>query len=209
MDEKEQIKKAADAIFPSPEVASKFVDMIVTNRPHGWSRHSNAPYYKEVYALHIKREIDKMIQSGNPIVFRYNQWCEEGGMTPNTLYTRINQSIRYLIEKLDRDGKYKLWYEGITIRRKRGVGIRMDYVAGLCENATSLVADEVETETHTPKWKRDLDYWLESDNTTPFCQQGLALTPEEILSLKRELGGLSNVQCSIKSESVKVIKVNV
>jgi len=208
MDDNEQIKKAADSIFPSPEVASKFVDMIVSNRPHGWSRHSNAPYYKEIYAIQMKKEIDKMIQSGNSLTFRYNIWCTEDGMTPNTLYTRINQSIRYLCEKLDPDGKYKRWYEIVKIRKKIKVGIIIEYIMGLADGA-ELSAEETVPTVDQPKWRRDLDNWLESDNTVPFCQEGLTLTPDEILRLKIEMQQLTNVKASIKSESVKVIKINV
>src|SRR4051812_14140417 len=92
-----EIKKRIEGIFPNPQTASAIVDLVVHKRPKGWSRKSNATYYKEIYAKQMKESVDKMIETGNRLVYKYEVWCNEddGNMSPGTLYLRINQSIRY------------------------------------------------------------------------------------------------------------------
>lgn len=200
------------SIFPNPELAAQVVDLCVHKRPRGWSRKSQAPYYKEIYAKQIKQDIDKMIESGLPICWRYSVWCTEAsGVTQATLYTRINQSIRYLVEQMDSlEHKYKQWQEMTRLSRSGGLGggVVIEYIPGLREGAISNIhAETVLPIEQIPLWKRRLDDWIEDDRqTTPFVQEGLLLDEKQIFQLKIELSQLSSIQFSVKSDSVKVLK---
>ena len=204
-----QIKERLNSIFPNPQVASKIVDMVIHNRPLGWSRKSNAPYYKEMYAEQVRDDIDKMVESGNPICYRYAKWCnEDTNMSKQTLYNRINQSIRYLIEQLDMpDRKYRKWYETVHVERVSGVGVTITFIVGL-HDKQSFRADEVQPRDNMPQWQRRMEDWLESDSIKPFCEEGLCLSPEQIAELTTNLSNLTNVQASVKCESVKIIRIN-
>lgn len=207
-DTDEKIKERLNGIFSSPEIASKVVNLVVHNRPAGWSRKSNAPYYKEIYAIQLKGEIDKMIESGKPLCFRYTTWCtDETRMSKQTLYNRINQSIRYLIEQLDIDRHYAKWYESVRVERVHNVGIIISFVVGL-DSAGQFKAEQVEPKENEPIWKREMDAWLESDNIRPFCKEGLALTPQQVIDLSVELDTLSGIKASVTSSSVKIIRMN-
>lgn len=201
------IKERLESIYPNPEVAAKIVNLVVHNRPLGWGRKSNAPYYKEIYAKQLKTEIDKMIANNKPLCFRYATWCNTNtGMSRQTLYNRVNQSIRYLVEQMDADRTYYNWLQSVRIERLHGVGIVISYIAGLSASE-QFKADEIEPRENMPPWKRDMEDWLESDNITPFCKEGLALSPEEVFNLTKTLGALSNIQAFVDSASVKIIKV--
>ena len=193
-------------ILPSP---SNIQPQVVTrNRPAGWSRKSCAPYYKEIYGKQIKREVDKMITSDNPIIWRFSVWCNgDTSMTENTLYTRINQSIRYLLEMMDDDGKYKKWYQSVRISRERKLGVTIRFIPGFSGSGEDFTSEEIEPRETMPKWKLDMELWLEGDNSTPFCKENLALSPEEIVELKVQFSQLSNVQFSITEKSIKIIRV--
>jgi hypothetical protein len=205
----EKMKERLHQIFPSPHVASAMVDAIVHNRPAGWSRKSNAPYYKEIYGKQMKADIDKMIVSGKDLVFRYETWCDETfGMTPNTLYCRVNQSIRYVIEQMDADGKYRNWYERVRITREPKNGVVIRFIAGLSD-INPMSADIIEPKDEgRHRWLHRMDEWLESDDTIPFCAEGLAMSPEEMDKVRIQLQQLVGIQYSIRSESVKIIKTN-
>ena len=128
-----QIRDKLESIFPSPEVVAKVVDLVVSDRPKGWSRRSNAPYFKEMYARQIKADVDTMIDTGKRIIFRYAIWCDEenGGVSKQTLYVRVNQSIRFLVEKMDTpDHRYYNWYQKVNIHQRQGLGIEIEYILG-------------------------------------------------------------------------------
>lgn len=205
-----EIKKRIEGIFPHPSTASAMVDLIVHKRPRGWSRKSNATYYKEIYAKQMRESIDTMIASGNRLIYRYETWCNEdhGDMSPSTLYLRINQSIRYLIEQMDTDEhKYAKWYETVRISREKNVGVIVEFIPGLA-NESGFKPDVIEPkDIGRPPWERQMDEWLESNNNSPFVKEGLALAPEEIVTIKIKLQQLSNVMANVTSSSIKIVKV--
>lgn len=210
-DPDEEIKKRLGNIFPDARTASKVVDIVVqgTSRPVNWSRKSNAPYYKEMYAKQLKSEIDKMLSNGNDIVYRYSTWCTiETKMTTNTLYTRINQSIRYLIDHMDTpDHYYAKWYETVRVSREKEVGVIIRFIPGIrCGNLENFKADEIQPKEQMPRWRMNLEDWLESSDPKPFVAENLALTPEEITLFKEQFSNITNVIASVTSASIKVIK---
>jgi len=108
------------AVFTDPNMQSKVVNLLVHNKPLGWHRRSNAPYYKEKYALDVKRAFDKMMETGKEQCYYYSTFREKYGIERSTLYTRIYQGARYLVEKMDTaDGKYAKFLRNLIISRRR------------------------------------------------------------------------------------------
>ncbi len=204
----EKKKRFVNDIFPSPEVAARIVDIIVHNKPQGWSRKSNAPYYKELYALRTKKHIDMMIETKKDVTYYYAVWCgeKEEKMSRQTLYVMINQSIRYLLDKIDTpDRKYGKWWETVKVHIKPGVGIRLEYIVGFGEAGEDITLTV--PDANKPVWKQQMENWLESDTTTPFCQENLILSPQEVKDLKESIGVLVNIQYSITMSHVKLIRI--
>lgn len=202
-------------IFTEPHVQAAVVEVLVPNRkPKGWGRKSHAPYYKEIFAKGIKADIDKMIETGHPLVYRYATLCDPAtnGMSKDTLYQRVNHSIRFLVECMDipdGDGKYvyRKWYDSVRIKREPGLGVTIRFIKGLeSNNADGFKADVIEPESDGPVWRRQMEEWLDSDNEIPFHKDGLALTTEQIAELKTELAQVSHIMASVTSTSVKLIK---
>jgi hypothetical protein len=193
-------EKKITVTFPNGQTASRVVDLIVHNKPIGWSRKSYASYYTEDYGKMVQRIADKMIESKHPMVIRLDtQSC-----TMNTLYLRVNQGFRYLADNMDSDGKYKKFLCSVRISRKSGEGLSIEFK----DSAEDLIAEDFVSEKDMPKWKAQLDEYLESDNpeAEPFHKTGLLLNPEDIRQLKLELGELKNIIFSVDSREVKVIK---
>ena len=205
----DNIKKVADQIFVNPRVAEKIVHLVTTNRPAGWSHRSHATYYKKMYAMELKPCIDKMMEDKQDIIYRYSTWCTgETGYSPQTVYNRVNQSLRYIIEQMDADHKYSDWYEQVSIRREKGLGVVISYIPGFGSESDGLKPESVEPKSSKPLWIRRMDEWLEdSDNFEPFVKEGLALGTDEIVDLKVRLAGLSNIQASITEDRVAIIRL--
>lgn len=207
------IRQRMSTIFPDPSTAQRVADLIATDKPANWGRKSNAPYYKGFYAEWLKVHIDKMMASTNDLVFRYAVFCgdNEAEMTHETLYNQVYQSKRYLLERLDPLGKYKQWDKLVDTKKEKGLGVTIRYnkLYRMQLDGKDLPSpDEVNPQAHIPKWKKSMEEWLESGETTPFVEEKLALNEEEILELRKQLGELEGIHASINSYAVRIIRTN-
>jgi len=195
--------------FKNPQVSKAVVDMVVRNRPVGWSRRSNAPYYKEVYALGLKVQIDSMLSDRKDRIFRYDQFPQH---SKETLYLRINQALRYLLDNLDDANKtYAKWNEMVAVTRERGLGIRISYRPEFRESGLgTFVSVPVESKSTVPLWKQRVDDYLEDGiaGDKPLHLTGLCLTSEQLVDLKTSLKGLSGVMSSVDAHEIKIIKTS-
>lgn len=195
-------------IFTDKGVQQKFVESVVHNKPVGWSRKSQATYYKERYALELKKVLDDMMVSNKEFVFGYAWFEKTFGLGKDSLYLRVYQSMRYLLEKLDPDGKYKtFWETKIEMHRERGKGVTLRFRHEYQTGGPEFVPTEVMPQVEEPKWKQRMKAWLESDDETPFSQNNIILSPEEITELEIQLSALGDsILSSITAHSVKLIK---
>jgi hypothetical protein len=206
----DDIHNVAKKIFVNPTVAAKIVDLVTSTKPKGWSHKSNAPYYNKVYGRELQTLVDQMMVTGQSIVYGYKEFCQgESQCSPQTLYNRVNQSLRYLIECMDtEDHKYGQWYETVKIERARGQGVIIFYAVGLGPQSEGTPkARMVEPKSTQAVWERQMDDWLEdSDNFEPYVKEGLSLSQDEIVDLKIRLNALQNIQCSITTDRVALIR---
>ena len=209
----QEIKKEIEKIFVNPNVAARLVNVATSTKPAGWSHRSNAPYYKRMYALEIQPFIDRMMVDKQDIIYRYVKWCTvETGISPTTLYFRVNQSIRYLVECMDTpDHKYGQWLELVNITRNRDVGVLISYIPGFGKvDGVQLQPESVTPQSSKPVWVRKMDDWLEDDsNYEPYVKEGLNLTAQEVVDLKVRIYTLKNIQASINQDRVALIRLNV
>jgi hypothetical protein len=209
------------SLFPDEASKLTYIRRITRKRPVGWGGRSNSPYYRESYAKAIQRDIDMMISTREPILYRYSKHCgPESGISTKTLYLKINQAMMYLLEELDKDGKYKEWRSVVEIHCKKGLGVMIEFTRLFRENfvktSEDLTADfinqvspnEVEPE-RIPAWRRKMNEWLESDDVKPYHQTRLAISEEEIREIKIELSVLSNIEFEISSSSLSIVKMDI
>jgi len=198
-------------IFVNPTVQAAVVDVVIGNRPKGWSRRSNAPYYKEKYALEAKEVIDGMIKDRMDRVYDYAEFESKLNMSRNTVYLRVNQSFAYLVDKMDDiDHTYARFMEMIHIERVRGVGVMIKMIPEFRNsNVSSFVPTQVIPHEQIPQWKEDmLEYLEKGEAGKPFFRDKLALSTEEIEDIKASLYGLKGVIHNITAHSIKIVKTN-
>lgn len=209
-----EIKSRLRDIFPDKATAKRIIDTVVNHKPPGWSRKSQAPYYKEFFGKWLQDIANKMMKERNDIVFRYEVYCGITGekMSEQTLYNRVNQAKRYLIDCLDPDDLYKTWDALTNINREKGLGVTIrfktefhDFIEGIKESASP---DAIIPQKDEPLWRRKMNEWLESDETRPFIKEGLAMTSDQVKVLSDELDSLEGIQASVNAISVKIIRVN-
>ena len=214
-------EKKLSGIFPSPEIAAQAVEFICNNKPRGYGRKSNAPYFNERHGTQMKKQIDAMIQmraEGNPqsMIFSYSIWCNPSyphSIGKETLYKRINQSINFVIEKLDDvTKKYQNWLDHVRISRDNGrEGVCIDWISDFLDGDDSKFQPQfVKPKELAPQWKEEMNIWLENtQDFRPFVREGLALTKDEMVTLNLQLKTLTNIKASIKPNAIHIIKFDI
>lgn len=206
----QQLRDRLHSVFPNPQVANRLIDLAVNKRPEGWSKKSQAPYYKEIYANMLKKDIDAMLLSREDIVYLYNSWCglHREIMSEKTLYNRVNQSRLYLLKFLDPNGVYWNWYQIVRIEQERSLGVTIRFIEEFRNGSpdSQFKAATIISREDVPKWKQKMEEWLEGDSEVPFILEGLCLTPEEVNTLKLDLSLLSGIACSITAVHIKIVR---
>lgn len=209
------VKDKILAIFPDIHTQNRAIDAIVSKRPVGWSRKSNAPYYNEFYGKRMKNAVDQMIISRQSIAFFYDTYCgnSQEFMSHQTLYNQVNQSIRFLIEKLDPDTIYQRWLMAVSIHRDRlrkGIIIEFKPEFRKSDDGEAIAPSFIEPEDKSvyPKWERKMDDWLESGKSEPFILEGLCLTSDEIAKVTSILKEAVGMQGIVTANKIKIIRVN-
>jgi hypothetical protein len=206
------ISERIHAIFPSKEIAARIADLVINKRPIGVSKRAYYPYYKETHASMVRGPIDKMILSRESIIFRYAEFCEgASAMSENTLYNMVMQATRYLVECMDTpEMKYRAWRASVRFHRSKSRGgvcidFKPEFRAHDNKDLGELV---IAPEDGTPKWKIEMDNWLESDDKKPFIREHMTLSAMEVKDLKMEILELKGIMGSIDCTSIKLMKVN-
>lgn len=211
-DTDDKIKQKLNKVFVNPQLQSAIVDAVVYSRPHGWGRRSVAPYYKERFGKEMKPILDEMIKTREDQLFEYEDFKKKFGISKETLYLRINQSMRYVIDKMDDvDHTYGRFCEMVEVNRERNVGVIIRFRPECREGEVSnFVPKAVEPKDSLPVWREQLNEFLENSTPgdKPFFKEKLALTPEQIQDLTDSLTGIGGILFNVTSYSVKVIRVN-
>lgn len=203
--------KPITVTFPSGRVANKIVNLVVHNKPVGVSRRSQYPYYKPQYAKWIKPDVDRMIESKDknlPLIYDYDIFCTtETNISEITLYARITQAVRYLVDMMDdQENTYGKWYNDVEIsKNKRLGGVAIIWKPEFASGNTlhPRLAEQIKD---IPKWRRELDSWLEEDSGEPFKRDNLILSSDTVKALTTELEGVMGLYVSITATSITIVK---
>jgi len=190
----QRLQKELAAIYP-PKTATR-IATLRKDKPQGWSRKSSAPYYRKEYAEWIRPHVDRMITDGKHLLFQFRS-----NQTKMTLYQKLNQAIRFLLEQLDPTDRYNEWWDAVSLKKEtEGYVIRYK-----TDMEISVVHLDDNPANDVPTWRHKLTEWLESPSQEPFVLKTL-LSQEQKDALEIELSSLS-VQASISFTEIKVIKV--
>lgn len=209
--EEDELKSRMSGIIKDPVMAAKMVNAVVpSKRPAGWGRRSNAPYFKEHYGIEMRDTLDTVLDKKQDVVYDYKTF-EALGMSRATVYLRVNQSIHYVCEYLDPEGKYRdAWDNKIQITKERGVGVRISLLAHCREGYQSAFTPRaVVPAAEMPKWRREMEKFLEgAEPGDKFFKDGLALPPEEVKELNDSFIGVDGFLVNITSFSIKIVRID-
>ena len=202
MDNNPSTPRPITITLPDGKMASAIANLVIRKKPIGWSKKSYGSYYKEVYAKWVRDILDLMMAERKPKRIPWD--TIKGCGSKNSLYLRFAQGKMYLLHELDFDGKYRKFCEGLKVTRHDKVGIIIDFDL---DQGNLPGAVDVVSIRDTPKWKKDLDNYLESgEDGKPFHKCNLQLTDDEVRQQITELEGLTNVMYSVTHDEIKVIK---
>lgn len=212
--EQDPLRRRIQEVFPDEHTKNKALSLLTSTKPPGWGKKSNPPYYREIYAKIMRRDLESMMQSRHDLVYYYERFCgaHQELMTHQTLYARINQSINYLKDCLDPNHKYSNWLEMCEITRERNLGVCIRLVDEFrvdSDIANATKPDLAIPAADVPRWKREMEDWLENGSSEPFVLEGLILTPDEVVELKKELNELQGIQASINCNKIMIIRMDV
>lgn len=201
----ELVKNIQD-ILKIPAVRKSVIQNKPIEKPHGWKSSSNPPYFKERFALEFKLALDKMMESGEDMEYRYADFK----MTKDSMYLRVAQSRMYLLERLDPEGKYAKFLEQITITRER-TGVRLSFCRDIRVRRQGDEPDffpSVIDAIGQASLRNKIVDWLEvSKSGDIFDLDKLSLPADEVNELQILLAPLENVAAEITATRVRLIRL--
>lgn len=178
----------------NPQVASMMVDELAQKaakaatkfgskqaRPNSYSPGSNAPYYKEEFALDLKPAIDAIIAQNQPMLWRYAKMPR---LSKQTIKAKILQALAYLAEHMDTpEGTYSRFREFSQIRTNT-IGVELVPIDPTIDESSSMAAnfEPVGVKENRKKWREELDEFMENGEVGQmFKNRECLLTDEEVV----------------------------
>ena len=174
-------------------------------KPDRWGGRSNAPYYREQYARVMQAVLDKMMHNRHDQMYYY----KNHSLAPNSLYQKIQQSVRFLLDNLDPDGKYAAFWNCIYCHKVKGVGVRVCIRTDLLDEAAvhhNFMPTELITDLQD--WRDKMAKYIEDGEPgIPFEATGLGLTEEQVADLEIQLSAIPDLNYSVTPRHVKLVKL--
>lgn len=190
------------------EQIAEAVEQVVGNKPANWSKRSIAPYYNEKYGKDMVVVLQDMMQSREDQIFEYDYFKSKFNISKKTLYLRINQSMRYALERLDDTSHTLGRFCSMLEVKKLDTGVVIRFKPE-CRNGdiTEFKPKPILAREELPIWQSQLDTYLEEakPGDKPLFIDKLALTSSEIENIKNSMRGLKGVMFSVTAYSIKVI----
>ena len=178
-------------------------------KPPGYSEGSNLSYYSSEGGEEIKKSLLKLIENPNAKL-TFDSF--KLSVKPGTLWTRLDQSWQYLIDRDPEGEKWKHLREAYEIKKNdRFCYIRKKPVVTSFDDAVSVEDDHRETGfSKMLDWRGTLNKYVEQmpDGAPPLELEGLRLSSDEVDGLASYLGSIDEVVATItlNSHGFKVIK---
>lgn len=184
----------------------------VTNDPLQLAQRRNSitmPYYKSIYGQEMKLVFDSMEadEQKRDFIYRYSSYPK---LKASSLYLKINQSISYLLDKLDTpEYKYRTLKSMIDVDRKRSKsGIMLCWNRDLIECRTGPPPEPVNDDESVKEYIETINNFL-ADETEPILHiKGLSLTINEVEMIQATLSSLTNVAPVVTEREIKIVKVD-
>ena len=196
--------KMFQEIMKDVEKRKQLVALLAGVKPKNWKRVSNSPYYKSKYGYELRGIVDQMIELREDTEYRY---CDFPRISKSSLYLRVNQAKRFILDNLDDDNKYAQFFELINITRER-TGVRLTLDEEFRDPSKPYLGATVVSKEKQRGLQGEIDDWLEHAKVgNIFRRSKLALDPEAIHDIEVSMQGLMDVVFSITTSTIKIVKV--
>lgn len=205
--------KQIQELFKTSEqkrVADLLLSKGAEKRPTTWSGMTVASYYKERFALELKAVVDEMMKAYAAADLTDVEWSfkDYPEMAPSTIYNKLNQSKRYLLEKMDIQGIYSAFFQLVNFTRER-TGIRLSYARDIRNpNENTFKPKKVISKYDGPTWKIKIQKWLDNAKEKERLHvKNLSLTPEEIDVANELLSNIHDILFEVTDEDIRIVKL--
>lgn len=198
-----QIFQNLQELLSSPELLEFLAKSKSNRRPDNASKLSTFSYYKEQFGLEMKIVLDNMIETEQNQIYMYSDFPE---LLRSTLYARINQSLNYVLNELDIDGKYRRIKDKIIIDRKSnpaGIMILLvkDKLLGKAFQPRPITDSEF-----TDQYKDQINTFLNDETTKVLHLKNLALTTGQMEDVNSAYSNLPHLFTLVTEREIKIVK---
>ena len=160
-------------------------------------------YYNEKEAKMLMQHLDDISVDKEDREFRYDDYPQ---WTPNTIWAKINQAIKYIIDNLDPEGKYTTIRNHVKISREE-TGVQFHWVENQNANEGWIAHKIKDGRKMLENYKTKVYRFMEESNEGEELdlKEGLSLTDDEVDQMKAFLSDSPIFLAFVSSNRIKII----
>lgn len=181
-------------------------------KPTAWSNRSNAPYYKERYAIQLQTILDVMIEEYSKGIidsrmFKYKDF----NLKKSSLYLMINQAKLFLIDNMDNDNRYRKFLDNIKVKQEQE-GVVLRYCKDIINDTKISLDRATPIQTLTEQQisiQTKVEEFLQNAKAGDKLElKNLSLDDDMIEALESSVNQLEDIVASISRTNLRLIKLS-
>lgn len=181
-------------------------------KPTTWSNRSNAPYYKERYAIQLQTILDVMMEEYSKGIidsrmFKYKDF----NLKKSSLYLMINQAKLFLIDNMDNDNRYRKFLDNIKVKQEQE-GVVLRYCKDIINDTKISLDRATPIQTLTEQQisiQVKVEEFLQNAKAGDKLElKNLSLDDDMIEALESSVNQLEDIVASISRTNLRLIKLS-
>lgn len=181
-------------------------------KPTAWSNRSNAPYYKERYAIQLQTILDVMMEEYSKGIidsrmFKYKDF----NLKKSSLYLMINQAKLFLIDNMDNDNRYRKFLDNIKVKQEQE-GVVLRYCKDIINDTKISLDRATPIQTLTEQQisiQVKVEEFLQNAKAGDKLElKNLSLDDDMIEALESSVNQLEDIVASISRTNLRLIKLS-
>lgn len=181
-------------------------------KPTAWSNRSNAPYYKERYAIQLQTILDVMMEEYSKGIidsrmFKYKDF----NLKKSSLYLMINQAKLFLIDNMDNDNRYRKFLDNIKVKQEQE-GVVLRYCKDIINDTKISLDRATPIQTLTEQQisiQTKVEEFLQNAKAGDKLElKNLSLDDDMIEALESSVNQLEDIVASISRTNLRLIKLS-
>lgn len=181
-------------------------------KPTAWSNRSNAPYYKERYAIQLQTILDVMMEEYSKGIidsrmFKYKDF----NLKKSSLYLMINQAKLFLIDNMDNDNRYRKFLDNVKVKQEQE-GVVLRYCKDIINDTKISIDRATPIQTLTEQQisiQVKVEEFLQNAKAGDKLElKNLSLDDDMIEALESSVNQLEDIVASISRTNLRLIKLS-